>query len=290
MKINNPIITSEMKVRMRSWKTPIGLIVYVGILIMFLLLFTGITISTLNMIRSSSDYSEVGVTIFYTLSIVQFFIIVLIAPSSTSGAISSEREKQTLDLLLCTQMSPFKIILGKLISSILWILVMAISTIPLYSIAFLFGGVNPLAVFSVIAFYMITAFAAGSIGIFYSTIFKKTVTSSIMSYLTIFIIFVLTLALGYFEAVVLDMIGFTSNPTMPIAFYFNPFIAFLELATYTMSGSNSIFSGFSSSLTTEIFLLVSLDILFLVLLSALLIFISVKRIDPIKGRKKYKEK
>lgn len=290
MKINNPIITSEMKIRMRSWRTPIGLIVYIGLLVIFLLLFAGISVSTINSYSYSSDYSEVGVTIFYTLSIVQFFIIVLVAPSSTSGAISSEREKQTLDLLLCTQMSPFKIIVGKLVSSILWILVMAVSTIPLYSIAFLFGGVNPIAVISVIAFYMVTAIAAGSIGIFYSTVFKKTVTSSIMSYLTIFIIFVLTLSVGYIEVYIFDVIRYNGNPHMPIAFYFNPFMAFLALASLTLSGSsNSIFSSISSSFSTEIYLLVGLDIVFLILLTLLLLYISIRRIDPIKGKKRYKE-
>ena len=285
MKLNNPIVTSEMKVRMRTWRTPIGLLVYIGILVLFLLLFASIALTSFSYNYNAADYSEVGLVIFNTLSIVQFFIIVLVAPASTAGAISSEREKQTLDLLLCTQMSPTKIIIGKLISSLIWIFMMCISTVPLYSIAFLFGGVNPLAVIVVMLFYMLMSLAAGSIGLFYSTVFKKTVTSSIMSYLTIFLIFVLTIAIGYAEAFFMSQMGVYIN--MPIAFNFNPFLGFLAAYYLALMGSTGV-QGFlfSGVPPVQVYTLIIVNIGFLVILSVLLLIISIRRISPIKGRRK----
>ncbi len=287
MKFNNPIVSSEMKIRMRTWRTPIGLLLYIGILLIFLLLFASISIDSVNY-DSVFDYSTVGTTIYYTLSIVQFFILVLIAPSTTSGAISSEREKQTLDLLLCTQMSPFRIIIGKLISSISWIVIMAVATIPLYSIAFLFGGVTPMSVVVVLLFYIVLSITAGSIGLFYSTIFKKTVTSSIMSYLTIFLIFVLTISIGYVELATYN--GPSVNRLdIPIAFYLNPFLAFLAMISISLSGTGgflSVFSVSSGTNITEIYVFIGLDILFLVLLTIVMLTISIRRINPIKGKKR----
>ncbi len=282
IKMNNPIISSEMKIRMRSWRSPIALLVYIFILVVFLLIFASMALSTMRYGYNTADYSEVGLVIFYTLSIVQFFIIVLVAPASTAGAISSEREKQTLDLLLCTQMSPTKIVLGKLVSSLLWILLMFIASIPLYSIAFLFGGVTPMAVVTVMLYYFLVSLAAGSIGMFYSTVFKRTVTSSIMAYLTIFLIFVLSLVIGYAELFFLSQRNV--YPDFANAFYFNPFIAFLGAMSLALQGATgtNIFSVTAFQLKT----LVAVNVVFLLLLSALALLTSISRINPLKGRKR----
>lgn len=282
IKLNNPIISSEMKTRMRSWRSPIALLVYIFILVIFLLLFTSITLSAMRYGSGSADFSEVGIVIFHTLSIVQFFIIVLVAPASTAGAISSEREKQTLDLLLCTQMSPTKIVIGKLISSLLWILLMFISSIPLYSIAFLFGGVNPLAVVTVMLYYFLVSLAAGGIGLFYSTVFKRTVTSTVMAYLTIFMIFVLSLVAGYAELFYWSQRGI--YPDMAKAFYFNPFLAFLAAVSLALEGSSS--STFFSVTPNQLYSLVIVNVIFLLVLSVLMLVISIRRINPLKGRKR----
>lgn len=281
MKLNNPIIRSEMKTRMRTWKTPIGMIVYLGILMAYLLLFVGI--SSINTYYTDfTDYSTIGLTIFYSISIVQFFIIILIGPASTAGAISSEREKQTFDLLLVTQMTPTEIIFGKLISSIMWIFALCFATVPLYSIAFLYGGVNPIAVIYVILFYILISLFAGSIGIFYSTIFKKTVTSSIMSYVTIFMVFVLTFVVALFE--IFLSYNFSYTLEMPIAFYFNPLVAFLVLMTSTLSGSDDIIGMLfaNANINTGWFLFV--NILFMGVVSVLLLFISIRRVTPVKKK------
>lgn len=47
----------------------------------------------------------------------QFGMLVLVAPAMTAGSISGERERQTLDLLLVTNTGPVKLVLGKLLES-----------------------------------------------------------------------------------------------------------------------------------------------------------------------------
>ena len=59
----------------------------------------------------------IGQAIFVVILIVQTILIVILAPALTSGAISMEREKQTLELLITTPVSTLGMVSGKLISS-----------------------------------------------------------------------------------------------------------------------------------------------------------------------------
>jgi ABC-type transport system involved in multi-copper enzyme maturation permease subunit len=179
-------------------------------------------------------------------------------------------------------MSPAKIVIGKLVSSLLWILLMFVASIPLYSIAFLFGGVNPMAVVTVMLYYFLVSLTAGSIGLFYSTVFKRTVTSSIMAYLTIFLIFILSLVIGYAELFFLSQRGV--YPDFAKAFYFNPFIAFLGAMSIALQGSTG--SNIFAVTSYQLYTLVIVNVIFLFVLSSFSLLTSMKRINPLKGSKR----
>ena len=72
------------------------------------------------------------------LSVLQLALIVFITPGLTAGVISSERERQTLNMLLTTTQSSTSIIIGKLVSSVAYLLLLMIASLPLYSIVFLY--------------------------------------------------------------------------------------------------------------------------------------------------------
>ncbi len=278
---NNPIITSEMKVKMRSWRAPAGMLVYLVCMLVFMVFFASIVISSNS--YYSYDYSNIGSSIFLVLSFVQFFIIVLVAPSTTAGAISSEREKQTLDLLLCTRMSPFQIVLGKCIAPMSWIFLMIVASIPFYSVAFLFGGVTPWAVISVLLFYIPCALFFGCIGIFYSVIFKKTITSTVLSYLTIFFWEVITVVIGLLQ-IYLSYETLNRMPSSsPITFLLNPFMAFLVLLD-THTSWLTILGGILPSAPGPAGFLFW-DIVFLLGMSLLLLIFCAMLIDPLKLRR-----
>ncbi|HZK33688.1 MAG TPA: ABC transporter permease, partial [Bacillota bacterium] len=176
--LNNPVLSSDLKIRMRGWKTFLGIIVYLGIMVLiaFLYYITFIE-NTASYNMSINARQDMGVSIYTMLAALQFALIILITPAQTAGTISGEREKQTLDLLLCTSLSPLGIILGKLMSSMSYILLLIFSSIPLFSMVFLFGGVTPGDIVMLFLFYIITAISIGSIGIYFSTVFKRTVTA-----------------------------------------------------------------------------------------------------------------
>jgi len=223
----NPVLASSLKTRMRGWRAAAAVTAYLGVMLFIAYIFFQINLQSYMSISSGRS---VGLRVYLMLAILQFALILLITPAQTAGVISSEREMQTLDLLLCTKMSPFSIIIGKLLSSLAFILLLIISSIPLFSLVFLFGGIAPEDIAMLFLFYIITAFAVGSIGIFYSVLFKRTVVSTVVSYITIFFLGIVSVILGvYLMSIHYSQIPRPSDYYVPLIFYINPAIGLSDL-------------------------------------------------------------
>lgn len=187
--MRNPVFESSMKRRMRSFRSPLLITLYCA----FLLAVSFMAIITLQNATISLNDLRSGLQTYIYLAIMQFMLIILVAPALTSGAISGERERQTLDLLLCTRVGAVRIVLGKLLSSVSFLALMIISSLPAMAITLFFGGISIWDMLLMELFLLITALACCSIGIFCSALFKRTVTATVVSYLAIFAIGVGTL-------------------------------------------------------------------------------------------------
>ena len=60
-----------------------------------------------------SDRSRLGVEAFQVMSTVQLCVFGLIAMIMTATSLTIERENRTMDLLRCTGLSPWNLLLGK---------------------------------------------------------------------------------------------------------------------------------------------------------------------------------
>lgn len=176
---NNPVLIKELKLRFRSFKSFTGILFYLLVLSVFV--FGFIYIST-NLEGSGFINPEQSVILFGLLTYVQLALILFITPGLTAGAISSEREKQTLNILLTTSQSSFQIIFGKMSSSIVFLLLLLIAGLPLYSLVFLFGGISPGQLLIILAYLIVTMVTIASIGIMFSTLIRKTIISMITTY------------------------------------------------------------------------------------------------------------
>src|SRR6476646_9231513 len=85
----------------------------------------------------------VGQEVFGALVLVETLLVVFLAPAFTSGAISLEREKQTLDMLTATPILSLASVIGKLFSALAYVFLLIAASIPLTAIVFVFGGVGP---------------------------------------------------------------------------------------------------------------------------------------------------
>lgn len=160
---------------------------------------------------------------FVVLSVLQMALVMFITPGLTAGAISTEREKQTLNILLTTTQTSSQIIVGKLLSSVAFLILMLIAGLPLYSIVFLFGGVSPWQFVTMFFFYLVTLIAIGSIGIMFSTITKRTIVSMIATYGSMIFLGAITLFfffIGYsLEMMVTNQNAQNLTPFSPISYF-----------------------------------------------------------------------
>lgn len=210
-RFSNPVLMKELKLRFRAFKSFSGLMFY----LILLFIFVGGFLSVYTQFTGTGFFrpSE-SFVMFSVISVLQMALVMFITPGLTAGAISSEREKQTLNILLTTTQSSTQIIIGKLLSSIAFLILLLIAGLPLYSIVFLFGGVSPAQLITIFLFYLLTVIAIGSIGIMFSTITKKTIVSMIATYGAMIFLGAVT-AFFFFVGFSLDRIP-GGMPTTPI--------------------------------------------------------------------------
>jgi ABC-type transport system involved in multi-copper enzyme maturation permease subunit len=189
----NPIVAKEVRSRMRTWRAPLVLMAFLAILGT-----VGYTAyrSTAPSVVNSSNLGSAGQAVFGALSGTMLILVALLVPGLVGGAISGERERQTLDLLLVTPVQPLRIVFGKLLSSLMFVLLLVIASVPLFSVVFILGGVELDAVIAVLVVTLVTAIALGALAMLCSTLLKRTTSSTVSGYITAFLLFTIPLVLG----------------------------------------------------------------------------------------------
>lgn len=185
----NPIYLKEIKIGVRTKKSIIILLLYNGLLALFGLFFFYVTFDAGSRYSGRINYSDI-LSIYAVIVAVEFALVLFTVPSLTSSAISGEREKQTLDILLTTSLTPIQIITGKLASSISTMIMLAISSLPILALVFAIGGVTVVDFIEFIVLIIVTAIFIGSIGIFFSTLYKRTTPATVSSYGAILVLVV----------------------------------------------------------------------------------------------------
>lgn len=186
----NPILASSARRRMRSLRTPILITLYGAMILASGLgmAFGAFTSSTLSIFAMRE-----GVTAYAAMLVIQFAMILLITPAMTAGSIAGERERQTLDMLLVTNTGSLRIVAGKLLESLGYVALLLVAALPTMCLTLITGGVTLADVLTGALFLLVTAFAALSVGVFASAVFRRTVTATVMAYLLVFLIGVVTL-------------------------------------------------------------------------------------------------
>lgn len=129
------------------------------------------------------------------------FFNLLVGPVFSAGSVTSERERETLDLLLTTVISPWQILWGKLlaglrISSVLtmflvWPVLLAAIMVQAY-------WSNLGAVAAYLAIILLTCLTTAVLALFCSVLFRKSAVSMMTTYALIVFLFFAPLAVDYF--------------------------------------------------------------------------------------------
>lgn len=174
--------------------------------------------------------AAIGQGIFAALLMLETLLVAFLAPMATAGSISLEREKQTLEMLAATPITSAAIVLGKLLSALVYVWLLIAASIPLTAVVFVFGGVAPEDLVRGYLVLVVTALGFGSFGLFCSSLVKRTQAATAIT-----IFGVLAISMGslfiivFWQALATGGNGFGTGPIKGAApaplVFLNPFLA-----------------------------------------------------------------
>ncbi|MEW6724650.1 MAG: ABC transporter permease subunit [Bacillota bacterium] len=228
--LRNPMLVKELRSRTRTWHFP-------ALLTGYLALLAGVGLVYYYLWVRNAGYGSfgprVGLDIFMLLAIFQLILINFVTPALTSNVINGERERQTFDLLLSTPLPPAAIVLGKLFSSVSYILLLILASLPLYSIIFFFGGISLHQFFILVCFYLVNAIAVGAMGVFFSALVRKTQLSTVLTYGAVLFLNLGTVAIAILQRISNDWEGAVLLFHTPLMVAINPVYAMLSVLAGT---------------------------------------------------------
>ncbi len=118
-----------------------------------------------TMASGNTAPAEAGRNVFQIFFSLLLAVICLVAPGFAATAITSEREASTYESLLLSGMTGTRIVLGKLAAYFASVGLVVVAIAPVVGVAFLFGGISPLAVMVGFAWILMVLGVATAFGI-----------------------------------------------------------------------------------------------------------------------------
>lgn len=137
-----------------------------------------------------------GRRMFESLVGLQFWSIYLFVPAISCGCLAAEKERNTLGLLLITSLTPWQIVLQKLLGRLVPMLTFVILSFPLMAIAYSFGGIAEAYLWSGIMLLVLACLQAAALAVMCSAWYSTTVEALIGNYL-IFLVLYFVLPWGW---------------------------------------------------------------------------------------------
>lgn len=178
----NPVFVKELRTRMRGNRTFILVTAHLLAVSAITLLAYLAFVASLNSYSTAETRRSFGKLLFGLVVILELFTITFIAPALTSGMISSERERQTYDLLKVTLLPARSLVFGKYAAALVFLFLLLFTSIPLQSPAFLVGGASPGEIIIAVLIIAVTAVVFCAAGIFFSSLSSRTLLATILSY------------------------------------------------------------------------------------------------------------
>ena len=182
---SNPLLTKELRGRMRGARAFVVLTVYLVLLSCFTAVIYYAYTAGVSGSISGVDTAELGKAVFASVVLIEVFMVAFITPAFTAGAISGERERKTYELLRATLLSARQLVWGKLASAVTYVFLLILAAVPLESLAFVMGGVVVEELALALVILLVTAFAFAVVGLFFSSLARTTLASTVLTYATV---------------------------------------------------------------------------------------------------------
>jgi ABC-type transport system involved in multi-copper enzyme maturation permease subunit len=218
-----PVFTREVAIAPRRTRIYVARTAY-GIGLLILMATAWLVLTGTQVVRDVGDLARFGTILLQILAPLQLALAVFFSAMLSASAVSQEKDRKTLILLLLTNLSNSELVLGKLFAALLHVLVLTMASLPLFMLATWFGGVSFDQIARVFVVTVISVMACGSLGSVIALWREKTFQSLAMTVL------VLVLWLGVWEMVGLGALGgqWLGMETEQLALAFSPWHAIQE--------------------------------------------------------------
>ena len=225
-----PVFTREVTIAPRRDWTYILRSVYVGLLLL-LIVTAWLVISGTQLITDPGDFARFGTMLFQFLAPVQLVLAIFFAATLAASAVGQEKERGTLTLLLMTRMTNSELVLGKLLASLLNIIMMLAVSIPVFMAVAMLGGISYYQIVRVLLVTLFSMLLCGSLGSCIALWREKTFQAIATT------ILILVLWIGFWESLSLTYVTGSWN----YAAMFSPWSAIVVAARPAIDLTSGLF-------------------------------------------------
>jgi ABC-type transport system involved in multi-copper enzyme maturation permease subunit len=187
----NPVLGRELRERMRTGRSLTVVTVYV-LLLGFALwaVYSSEREQRVDPFGSllATEAATVGRLVFEWVLLIMFVLVLFLVPALTSGAISGERERQTLVPLQLTLLRPRSIVLGKLGASLAFLCLLLVASAPIVSVAYLIGGMTFTQVLAALVTMLFCGLVFAAVTMLCSALFQRTQQATVMAYAVVLLL------------------------------------------------------------------------------------------------------
>lgn len=233
----NPVYLKDLKLNARSAKFSMIIFFYnlcLGLAII-LFMYAGMHKEPGNLVFNYENSEQ----LYSIIAGIELGSIFFFVPALTAGAVCQEREKQTLDFINISRLSPIHIICGKLAYAFTTIMIILISNLPLNSIITITRSIPIRVQWQLLVLLVVTSLYVSCIVLYFSTIKKNTLTAMIWSYAVIFALTVGTIAIYNLNGYVLEDMEinkFNEFNCIYYVFLLNPIATYVYMISSSMQG------------------------------------------------------
>lgn len=193
--LDNPVLQRELLANLRMSRAFVLLLLYVSLLGSIVLVAWPQS-ERLDLTQAPQEARQL-VDLFF---IGQFLLAGMMTPSFAAGAISGEKERKTYEMLLASPLKPLAIVLGKLLASLTHLAALVVASLPIAMLCLPLGGVHPYEVFAAYLGLLVSIVTFGAISLACSSLFHRTASALVVSYLLILPLAILAVLFWRFAA------------------------------------------------------------------------------------------
>ncbi len=136
---------------------------------------------------TAQDQARSSQVIFVVFLSTQLALVVLLTPVYVAGSISEEKERNTIEYILATDLRNREIVLGKFVSRLLHLSMLVLAGLPILSAMQFMGGIDPNLLLAGFAGTGLTMLSIAGISMFASAISRKTRDAIILVYVVMLV-------------------------------------------------------------------------------------------------------